>query len=92
MIWDNFFAFSSFSNLWKFRNRFWYQLKQMFLVILAHYKTDLKHSVTMIFHQGYCLTCYSSLIKFYYPELQETKKVLFHVTKSRYYLENILHS
>ena len=38
--------------------------------ILIHYKTDLKHGVTMPLHQRYYLTCIYSCIKFYCPSLR----------------------
>ena len=30
---------SNFSNFWKFRNRFWYQLKQMFLINYQYFRS-----------------------------------------------------
>ena len=70
MVSEKLFSVSNFSNFWKFRNRFWYQLKTcfdkllilselryFFVKILTLYKTDLKHAVTMPSPQGCCLTC-----------------------------------
>ena len=56
----------------KFRNRFYYQLKSifsqflyLFVETLIHYKTGLKHTVTMLSDQGYCVTCiYSCKVLF----------------------------
>ena len=65
-------------SIFKFWNRFWYNLKQMYLInyqyfwssklfikILTNNKIDLKHAVTMLLHQGCYLTCIYSCIKFY---------------------------
>ena len=74
MIWGQFLSISKICSSWKIGNRFRYQLKEMlgnFLVkILIHYKTDLKHGVTMPLHQRHFLTCIYSCIKFYCPSVR----------------------
>ena len=67
------------------------ELRCFFVKTLTHYKTDLKHAVTMPSLQGQCVTW----IHFYWTtlkrfELHSLKKVLFHVAKTWYYLECVL--
>ena len=67
------------------------ELRCFFIKTLTHYKTDLKHAVTMPSLQGQCVTW----IHFYWTtlkrfELHSLKKVLFHVAKTWYYLECVL--
>ena len=74
------FSFPNFSNFWKFRNRFWYQIEKMFLInyqyfwsyatFLLKFWHTVKHAVTMPSHHGYCLTCMYGCLKFYCPKMR----------------------
>ena len=66
------------------------ELRYFFVKILTHYKTDLKHTVDMSLHQGYCIKFYSQ--KRGDPKLWGPKKVLFHVIKAWYFLGNAFNS
>ena len=67
---------------WKFWNRFWYQLKEMFLInhqYVRSYVSFLKklwHTLKQIWimplHQGHCLTCIYSCINFYCPKVRRS--------------------
>ena len=73
------FLFSNFWNLWKFRNRSWYQLKHMYLISyqllleLRYILVKFWHTIKRIwsmplkcrYTKGYCLTCAYSCIKFH---------------------------
>ena len=43
--------------------------------ILANYKKDLKHAVTMPSHQGYCFTYIYGCIKFYCSKVKGSEVI-----------------
>ena len=110
MILWQFFSSSIFWNYWKFKNRFSYQLKQMFLnmavvsglhyffvKILTRYKTDPKLVVTIpslndiVWHVS--IAAWSSIIQHWGDsDLHGPNKVLFHVTRTWYYLQHAFNS
>ena len=86
------FFFFKFSSFWKFGNRFWYQLKQMFLINYQYFQryATLKHAVKMPLHQWYCLIYIHGGIKFCCskwedPGLYWPKKVLIYVSLACFY-------
>ena len=78
--------FSNFSNFWKFKYRFKYQVKQtclnsdqffqscifFFVKNAMHYKTDLKHAAKMPSLQRYCVICIYRCIKFYCSTMRQS--------------------
>ena len=77
MISGQFFSLSYFLNFLKFRDIFWCwtnvfdklsilsEWRYLFVKILTHFKTGLKHVVSIPQDQRCCLTCIYSWIKFY---------------------------
>ena len=48
------------------------ELRYFFVKILTNYKTDLRHTATMLLHHGCWLACIYSCIKFYCPKVAES--------------------
>lgn len=91
------FPLSNFQSLWKFKNRFYYQSKQMFLNSRQFFRKCASFFVkvltqnqvwSMPLHQPYCLTLIYSCIKSDRPKVMESW--LIWAVKSSKNLANVI--